>query len=349
MESFYYILRRVGLMIPTFLGITVVCFVLCQFVPGGPVEQMMMKMRGMEQSGGGEVATGSGEAGSVISEKQREELIAYFGFDKPVLVRYWNWLVHDGMGMKQDSYKYTNKKVYQLIRERMPVSLTFWIWGTILSYVVCIPLGIAKAIKHEKVFDFASSAVVFVGYAIPPFAFGMVLKLLFCGMNENLWDFFPLGGFHSENFDALSAWGQFKDVGAHMFLPLLCYMIGGFAVTTLLMKNSLLEQINQDYVRTVLAKGCSMNRAVWGHAVRNALIPIVTGLGSIIPAMLSGSILIERVFEIPGMGMLSYDAILTRDYPVFMGLMALTSVLTLIGRLVSDILYMGVDPRISLN
>lgn len=346
MESLQYILRRVLLMVPTFLGITIACFTLVQFVPGGPVEQMMLRMRGME-AGGGEVG-GGGEA-SAVTEKQREELVRHFGFDRPVVVRYWNWLVHDGMGMRQDSYKYTNKKVHQLIKERLPVSLTFWFSGVVLSYVICIPLGIAKAIRHEKLFDFASSMVVFVGYAIPPFAFGMVLKLLFCGMSEHLWDVFPLTGFHSEDFETLGFFAKVKDLYMHMFLPTLCYMIGGFAMTTLLMKNSLLEQINQDYVRTVLAKGCSLKRAVWGHAVRNALIPIVTGLGNLIPLMLSGSILIERVFEIPGMGMLSYDAILTRDYPVFMGLLALTSVLTLIGRIVSDVLYMVVDPRISLN
>jgi len=346
MDNVHYIVRRILLMVPTFLGITVACFVLCQFVPGGPVEQMMLRMRGM-QAGGGEV--GAGGSAAAISEKQREELIRHFGFDRPVMVRYWNWLVHDGMGMKQDSYKYSNKKVYQLIRERLPVSMVFWFAGVILSYLVCIPLGIAKALRHEKVFDFASSMVVFIGYAIPPFAFGMVLKLLFCGMNEQFLDIFPLSGFHSENFDTLSFSGKVADISMHMFLPTLCYVIGGFAVTTLLMKNSLLEQINQDYVRTVLAKGCSLRRAVWGHAVRNALIPIVTGMGEIIPLMLTGSILIERVFEIPGMGMLSYDAILTRDYPVFMGLLALTSVLTLIGRIISDVMYMIVDPRISMD
>jgi microcin C transport system permease protein len=346
MESLQYILRRILLMVPTFLGITIACFTLVQFVPGGPVEQMMLRMRGME-AGSSEVG-GGGEAASV-TEKQREELVRHFGFDRPVIVRYWNWLVKDGMGMRQHSYKYTNKKVHQLIKERLPVSLYFWLAGVVLSYVVCIPLGIAKAMRHGKVFDFASSIIVFVGYAIPPFAFGMVLKLLFSGMSENLWDIFPLTGFHSEEFESLGAFGKVKDIFMHMFLPTLCYMIGGFAVTTQLMKNSLLEQINQDYIRTVLAKGCSLKRAVWGHAVRNALIPIVTGLGNLIPLMLSGSILIERVFEIPGMGMLSYDAILTRDYPVFMGLLALTSVLTLVGRIVSDVLYMVVDPRIRLD
>ncbi len=345
MENIHYIVRRILLIVPTFLGITLICFALCQFVPGGPVEQMMLRMRGMQADG--EVGRG-GEVGA-ISEKQREALIQHFGFDKPILQRYATWLFRDGMGMTQDSYKYTNKKVYELIRERLPVSMCFWFAGAILSYLVCIPLGIAKALRHGKAFDFASSMIVFVGYAIPPFAFGMVLKLLLCGMNNNLWDLFPLTGFHSENYETLSAAGKAWDVALHMFLPTLCYVIGGFAVTTLLMKNSLLEQINQDYVRTVLAKGCSMRRAVWGHAVRNALIPIVTGMGDIIPLILSGSILIERVFEIPGMGMLSYDAILTRDYPVFMGLLALTSVLSLIGRIVSDAMYMVVDPRITLG
>jgi microcin C transport system permease protein len=343
MDNLYYILRRLLLVVPTFLGITIVCFALCQFIPGGPVEQALSQMRG--SSGGEFGGVGSG----TISERQREALVEYFGFDKPVPVRYWDWLVNKRMGMMQYSYKYTNKTAWQLIRERIPVSLTFGLTGFFLSYLVCIPLGIAKALRHGKKFDFISSVIVFSGYAVPAFALGMFLKMLLCGTNDLFWDVFPLVGFHSENYEMLSAAGKVKDLFMHMFLPVLCYMVGSFAVLTMLMKNSLLEQINQDYVRTVLAKGGSMRRAVWGHAVRNALIPIATGFGEIIMVMFAGSVLIERVFDIKGMGLLSYDALLSRDYSVFMAILALTSLFALLGRILSDVSYLIIDPRINFK
>jgi len=339
MDRTSYFIRRLLLVIPTFLGITVLCFVICQFVPGGPVEQIMLQLRG---------ATGPGGtmASSAIPELQREALEKHFGFDKPVLVRYWNWLVRDRMGMAVDSYKYTNKTVWQLIQERFPVSLTFGIAGFVLSYLVCIPLGIAKALRHGSAFDLASSLVVFVGYAIPAFAFGMLLKMVFCGTSGQFFDVFPLSGFRSDDFDQLAFGAKVHDQFMHMFLPVLCYVIGNFAVLTLLMKNSLLDQIGQDYIRTVLAKGGTLKHATWGHALRNALIPIATGLGSVMTFMFSGSVLIEKVFEIPGMGLLSLEAILTRDYMVFMGILALTSILGLLGRIVSDFCYLWIDPRI---
>jgi microcin C transport system permease protein len=214
---------------------------------------------------------------------------------------------------------------------------------------VCIPLGIFKALRHDKSFDLISSVIVFVGYAIPPFAFGMVLKMFFAGTVEGLWDFFPVSGFHSDNFEQLTYWGKTQDIFNHMFLPVLCYVIGNFAVLTLLMKNSLMEQISRDYIRTVLAKGGSFSRAIWGHALRNALIPIATGFGSILTIMFAGSVIIEQVFEIPGMGRLSLEAIVGRDYPVFMGILSLTAMLGLIGNIVSDFFYVIIDPRINFQ
>ena len=190
---------------------------------------------------------------------------------------------------------------------------------------------------------------MFIGYAIPAFAFGMLLKLFFSGTSEHFFDFFPLGGFRSDDFDTLSLGGKIKDQFSHMFLPVLCYVIGNFAVLTLLMKNSLLEQIGQDYVRTVLAKGATLQRAIWLHSLRNSLIPIATGFGSIMTLMFAGSVLIEKVFEIPGMGLLSLDAIVSRDYMVFMGILALTSLLGLIGRILSDFCYVLIDPRITFS
>jgi len=332
-------------MIPTFLGITILCFGLIQFVPGGPVEQFIMQMKGI---GAAESGRGVGAQGS-ISEQQRKALQAHFGFDQPFYKRYWKWLVTDRLGMKMESYKFPNKTAWQIIKERFKVSLVFGITGFFLSYCVCIPLGILKAIRHDRTFDLVSSIIVFVGYAIPPFAFGMVLKMFFCGTVEGLWDFFPVSGFHSDNFIRLTFLEKIQDIFKHMFLPVTCYVIGNFAVLTLLMKNSLLEQIGKDYIRTVLAKGGSFTRAIWGHALRNSLIPIATGFGSIMTVMFAGSVIIEQVFEIPGMGRLSLEAIVGRDYPVYMGILSLTSLLGLVGNILSDFTYVLIDPRITFQ
>ena len=342
MERLAYFLRRLVLTVPTFVGITFACFALCQVVPGGPVEQALAKMRGM---GAAEAGRGV-HAGAAISADQRQALEAYFGFDQPLLKRYWNWLARDKMGLTAYSYKYPNQTVGQLVADRFKISLVFGISGFVLTYLVCIPLGIAKALRHGSVFDAASSVLVFAGYAIPAFAFGMLLKMLFAGTGDGFWDLLPAAGVTSVNYDLLSPWGKFKDLCAHFVLPVACYVIGNFAVLTLLMKNSLLEQIGQDYVRTVLAKGGSLRRAVWFHAFRNALIPIATGFGGVLGILFAGSVLIEKVFEIPGMGRLSLDAIVSRDYMVFMGILAVTSVLGLLGRLLSDACYLLIDPRI---
>ena len=333
-------------MIPTFIGITLLCFGVIQFVPGGPVEQAIMQMRG--GIGASESGGGAGAATS-ISADQRKAIEAHFGFDQPFYKRYWKWLVSDRMGMKMESYRFPNKTSWQLIQERFKVSLIFGITGFILSYLVCIPLGIFKALHHDRSFDIVSSIVVFVGYAIPPFAFGMVLKMLFAGTVEGLWDIFPISGFHSDLFHQLTLWGKTKDIFQHMFLPILCYVIGNFAVLTLLMKNSLIEQIGKDYIRTVLAKGGSFSRAIWGHALRNSLVPIATGFGSILTVMFAGSVIIEQVFEIPGMGRLSLEAIVGRDYPVFMGILSITAILGLIGNILSDFCYVLIDPRINFQ
>ena len=342
MERLAYFLRRVLLMVPTFVGITFACFALCQVVPGGPVEQALAKMRGM---GAAEAGRGV-HAGAAISAEQRQALEAHFGFDQPLLRRYWNWLARDKMGLAAYSYKYPDQTVGQLVVDRFKISLVFGISGFVLTYLVCIPLGIAKALRHGSVFDAASSVLVFAGYAVPAFAFGMLLKMLFAGTGAGFWDLLPAAGVTSVNYEWLSPRDKFKDLCAHFVLPVSCYVIGNFAVLTLLMKNSLLEQIGQDYVRTVLAKGGSLRRAVWFHALRNALIPIATGFGGVLGILFAGSVLIEKVFEIPGMGRLSLDAIVSRDYMVFMGILAVTSVLGLLGRLLSDACYLLIDPRI---
>ncbi len=344
MERLSYFIRRLLLVIPTFLGITIIVFGLTQFVPGGPVEQQIARMRGM---GGGE-AGGNGSL-VTISEDQRKAIMKEFGFDKPIHIRYYEWLIPNVVGMKSVSYKYNNKTVWQLVKERFPISLTFGIISFILTYLICVPLGIAKALRNGTHFDMASSVVVLVLYAIPAFAFGMILKTLLAGTSDNFWDIFPIGGFRSEDWADLSTWEKVKDQTWHMFLPVLCYVIGNFAVLTMLMKNSLLDQISQDYVRTVLAKGGTMRRAIWGHALRNALIPIVTGIGGILTIMFAGSVLIERVFSINGIGLLTLDAIIGRDYMVFMGTLSLTTIMGLLGRILSDFCYVLVDPRISFG
>ncbi|MBC2713891.1 MAG: ABC transporter permease subunit [Desulfobacteraceae bacterium] len=345
MERLDYFIKRLLLIIPTFIGITVLCFLIIQFVPGGPVEQAIMQMKGI---GSGEISIGDGLAQS-ISEKQRKEIESYYGFDQPFYKRYWKWLVIDRIGMKMPSYKFPNKTAWQLIKERFKVSIIFGITGFLLSYLICIPLGIFKALRHNTMFDMTSSIIVFVGYAIPAFAMGMVLKMLLCGTVEGMGDIFPISGFHSDGYYALTPTGKAKDIFMHMFLPVLCYVIGNFAVLTLLMKNSLIEQISKDYIRTVIAKGGSFTRAVWGHAFRNSLIPIATGMGGILTVMFAGSVIIEQVFEIPGMGRLSLEAIVGRDYPVFMGILSLTSILGLLGNIFSDLLYVLIDPRINFQ
>ena len=346
MDRASYLVRRVLLAIPTFIGITVVCFSLTRLLPGGPVEMRLMRMRGLA-SQGGEVSASGGP--SAVTAEYRRQLSEQFGFDRPIAVQYWDWLVNHRMGLTMTSYDYPNKTAWELIRGRIPVSLWFGLAAFVLTYLVCVPLGIAKALRHRQAFDAASSVVVFVAYAVPSFALAMGLKTLLCGTVDGLWDVFPLGGLSSDFDVAPSAWEWFCDRAWHMALPVCCYVAGSFAMLTLMMKNSLLDQISADYVRTVIAKGATRRRAVWCHALRNALIPIATGFGPMISLLFAGSIVIETVFEIPGMGRLSWDALVGRDYSVFLALLALTASFQLAGNLISDMLYMVIDPRIDFG
>ncbi len=341
MDRTAYLIRRLLLVIPTFLGITIVCFALTRLLPGGPVDIQLMKMRNI---GGAESRSSAGV--TQVTEAYRQELTQQFGFDRPVMTQYWEWLVNKRMGLLIASYDYPNRTAWDLISSRIPVSLWFGITSFVLSYLICIPLGIAKALRHRQTFDALSSLVVFAGYAIPAFALGMVLKMLFCGTVEGLADLFPLGGFESD-FAAPPSWSErLADRAWHMALPVTCYVAADFAVLTLIMKNSLLDQVASDYVRSVLAKGATRRRAIWGHALRNALIPVATGFGSVLGLLFAGSIIIESIFEIPGMGRLSWDALTGRDYAVFMALLSLTALIQLIGNLVSDFCYLLIDPRI---
>ena len=241
------------------------------------------------------------------------------------------------------SYVY-DEPVTRLIRDRLHISCYFGILGFILSYMVCIPLGIAKAVRHGSFFDWTTSVLVFVAYSIPGYFLGALLLVFFGG--GSFWDVFPLGGFVSEGFESLNFQAKCLDLLHHTFLPVLCYTIGSFATVTVLMKNSLLENLSQDYVRTAIAKGLSQRRVIFVHALRNSLIPISTGMGSIIGIFLAGSYMIEKVFNIDGIGMLSYVSIMSADYPVVLGFLVLNTLILLIGNLLSDLLYALIDPRI---
>jgi microcin C transport system permease protein len=345
MNRLQYFLKRFLLVFPTFIGITLVVFTLIQFVPGGPVEQMINKMKGASS---GEAGAGA-DVSKSISKEQRELIKKAFGFDKPIHERYFKWFVSDWVGMRAYSYRYPDQTAWQLIKSRLPVSLVFGLTGFFLTYIVCIPLGILKALKNNQAFDVVTSLIVFVGYAIPAFAFGMVLKMLLAGTTSWGLDILPHAGFVSDGFDDFTFWEQVKDVTTHMVMPVVCYMIGHFAVLTLLMKNSLLEEISKDYARTARAKGCSRRRTIWVHVLRNSLIPIATGFGSVLSIMFAGSVLIEQVFEIPGMGRLGLESVTQRDYMVFMGILSLTSILGLLGNMLSDFCYVLIDPRIDFS
>src|SRR5438093_5251920 len=336
-----YFIRRFLLIIPTFLGITLAVFVVTHFVPGGPVERQIMRFK-MAQMGEGGGAGGA--AGSVeIPEEAIQEMKRYYGFDKPVHIRYALWLwnvLHLDLGR---SYIYQDP-VWEVIRSRFPISIFLGLTGFVLSYLVCVPLGVWKAVKHGSKFDFISSFVVFLGYSIPGWALGTALLVLLGG--GSFWSFFPLGGFRPGNWEYLSVWGKITGQIHYMFLPVVCYMVGSFATLTILAKNSLMENLGQDYVRTAFAKGLGERRVIFVHALRNSLIPLVTGLGNAISLVLAGSFLIEKVFNIDGMGYLGYTAILQRDYPVALGILVIDSILLLVGNILSDMIYAAVDPRI---
>jgi microcin C transport system permease protein len=335
-----YFLRRFLLIVPTFLGITIVVFLIMQIVPGGPVERQIMRFQMVTaERGGGTVGRGAIE----IPQEALAEIQRYYGFDKPIPVRYARWLwnvFHLDLGR---SYIYQDP-VWDVIKSRFPVSVFLGLTGFFLGYLVCVPLGVFKAVRHGSAFDFLSSTIVFLGYAVPGWALGTALLVLFGG--GSFWNVFPLGGFRPPDWDFLNLWQKVTGQIHYMFLPVFCYMVGSFATLTIVTKNSLMENLNQDYVRTAFAKGLNERRVIFLHALRNSLIPLVTGLGNAISLVMAGSFLIERVFNIDGMGYLGYNAILQRDYPVALGILVVDSLLLLVGNIFSDMIYAAVDPRI---
>ena len=417
-----YFIRRLLLMVPTFLGSTVLVFVILQIAPGGPIEKAIMELQmgGMEDGG-----SGGNFSENVLPESALKELERFYGFDKPIYLRYLSWLgiapretrhrdfyfdksqdlvemrvgKRDGKLWKVDisknedgslvvkeksgensriwnaridnelddgrieavvfqkefsgiltgnlgkSYIYA-KPVTEIMAPRFRISLFLGLTGMLLSYLVCIPLGIKKALNHGTSFDIGSSLLIFIAYSIPGWALGGVLLVLLGG--GSFLDIFPLGGLHSprEIWEQLSPMQKVFDQLHHMILPIIAWSIGSFATLTVLMKNGLLENLGQDYVRTAFAKGISEKRVIWLHAIRNSIIPIAANIGQIIGVVISGSYFIERVFNIEGFGKLAFEAILQRDYPVTLGFLVIVVMLRLIGNIISDLCLALVDPRI---
>lgn len=406
---YIYFVRRFLLMIPTFVCITLLCFVVTRYVPGGPVEQAIMRyQQAMAQEG--EAVSGGGGPGDAqmgqISPEMMQRLKEIYGFDRPVVIAYFSWLwrvvAHQDLG-RSDTY---DRPVWDLIKERFPISITFGLTGFLLSYIICIPLGVWKAVKHGSPFDTLSSVIVFVAYSIPGWTAGVLLLMMFGG--GSYYSIFPLGGIYSSNIradtylsghlqrggygidlpedvrlehrirndetinsqhplfdklpedvrntqlktghhDDLNWLGRLLDRLWHLALPVFCYVLGMFATKTVLMKNSLMENLGQDYVRTAFAKGLSEKTVIFKHALRNSLIPIATGLGHMLSIILAGSYLIETVFNINGFGLLGYESLIARDYPVVLGILVIGSLLRLFGNIMSDLLYCIIDPRIRFS
>ncbi len=357
-----YILRRLLLMIPTILGIMAISFAVIQFAPGGPVERVIAQLQGQGGDAMDRLSGGGADAGSIAmdsgsSSKYRgaqgldPEFIAslekQFGFDKPPLERFgqmlWNYARFDfGRSYFRDI------DVLDLIKEKLPVSISLGLWLTLISYMISIPLGIAKAVRDGSRFDVWTSAIIIVGYAIPSFLFAIMLIVLFAG--GSFLDWFPLRGLTSPDFDQMSLWGKITDYVWHMALPVLALVLSAFATTTLLTKNSFLEEIRKQYVTTARAKGLTERQVLYGHVFRNAMLIVIAGFpGAFITAFFTGSLLIETIFSLDGLGLLGYQSVLNRDYPVVFANLFIFSLLGLLVSLLSDLTYTWIDPRIDFE
>lgn len=336
-----YFLRRLLLVIPTFLGVTLLVFTLTRLVPGGPIERALTEAM---MATGDRAASTHQRAGGTLSDDQLAELRAYYGFDKPMLVGYADWL-GDVLTLDLGTSTRYYEPVWDTIVARLPISSFYGIVTLILTYGVCIPLGIAKATRHRHLFDDVSSIIVFIGYALPAYVVAIALLVVFA---FNL-EWFPLGGFVSDDFHTLSFGAKVVDVFRHAALPLTAYMAGSFAVTTFMMKNALMDNLAADYMRTAVAKGLAFRQAVFRHAFRNSLIPIATSFGGNISALIAGSFLIEKIFNIDGFGLLGFDSLVNRDYPVVMGILVISSLLYMLGNILSDVCVALVDPRVRFD
>ena len=340
-----YVLKRMLLMIPTILGALTVTFIVIQFVPGGPVEQLVAEMRaGARGEGPG---AGGARGRRDLDAKQIEEIKKLYGFDKPPLTRYFEMLANFARFDLGRSFMH-NKDVWQLIKEKLPVSISLGLWTFLLSYLISIPLGVAKAVREGSRFDTATTLLVLVGFALPGFVLGVLLIVLFAG--GTFLDWFPLRGLTSDNWATLSWPARITDYLWHLVLPLTCYAIGSFATITILTKNTFIEEIRKQYVLVARAKGLSERRVLYKHIFRNALIPIVTGFpAAFVGAFFAGALLIETLFSLDGLGLLAYESVVRRDYPVVLGSLYLFTLIGLVVKLVSDLLYVLVDPRVQFS
>ncbi len=333
-----YFIKRLLLLIPTLFGITFLVYLISNLAPGGPLDREIARLKG--------VANLSGAQTKQITQEEIEILRKRLHLDKPVHIAYFYWL-REVATLNLGESRLHSRSVKDLILEKMPVSLIFGLSGFFLSYLICIPLGILKAMRHGESFDLWSSFLIFFAYSIPVFALAMLLLYVFA--SGEVFAVFPLGHEVSDFYEELDFWGKVFDRFQHMFLPVVCYISGSFAVLTLLMKNSLLEQISKDYVRTAISKGLGYSQAIFRHAFRNSLIPIATGFGSNLSLIFAGSLFIELVFNIDGMGYLSFEAVKERDTDLMMGLLLTQSFIGLLGKILSDFCYVLIDPRINFE
>lgn len=342
-----YTLKRLFLMIPTLIGILFFTFLIIQFVPGGPVEQLVNKLSGLNSITESSTASNLYRGSNGLSDDHIKQLNEFYGFDKPFFERFLtmiaNYTVFD-LGM---SY-FHNQSVSELILSKLPVSITLGLWSFIIVYAVSIPLGIKKALNDGSKFDIISSTIVLIGYSIPGFVLGIGLIVLLGG--GSFFDVFPTRGLVSDNWSDLTFFEKITDYLWHITLPIICLVIGSFAVMTMLTKNSFIDEINKLYVTTARAKGLSESRVLYSHVFKNAIIPILTGFpAQFVSAFFTGSILIETIFSLDGIGLLSYEAIIQRDYPVVMGTLFIFTLIGLITKLFTDIMYVYVDPRIKFS
>jgi len=350
-----YILRRILLMIPTLLGIMIVNFVLVQFVPGGPIEQVLSQLDEATSAtdriagGGSEVAAGGSEyqGAKGLPEDFIKELEVQFGFDKPPLERFLN-MMGDYLTFDFGESYFRSITVIDLILEKMPVSITLGLWTTLLAYMISIPMGIKKAVNDGSRFDTWTSAAIIVAYAIPGFLFAILLLVVFAGGSYVQW--FPSRGLYSENFDELGFFAKITDYLWHIILPVTANTIAAFATLTLLTKNSFLDEIKKQYVMTARAKGLTEGRVFYGHVFRNAMLIVIAGFpAAFISIFFAGSLIIEIVFSLDGLGKLAFDSAVDRDYPVLFGTLYIFGMLGLVVSLISDLSYVWIDPRIDFE
>lgn len=344
----FYICKRLLLMIPTLLGVMVITFIITQFVPGGPVEKMIGEIEGF--GGRSEVASDRstlyhGDVG--LDSEKIEQLKKLYGFDQPALTRFFT-MMRNYVAFDFGTSYYYHRSVVDLVVSRMPVSMSLGLWSFFIVYGVCIPLGIRKAVTAGSRFDVITSTIILVGYAIPGFVLGVLLIVLFGG--GSFWAIFPLRGLVSDGWSELSLGMKLIDYLWHMVLPITASAVGSLAVMTMLTKNSFLEEIRKQYVLTARAKGLPERTVLYKHVFRNGIIPIITGFpGYFIASFFTGSLLIETIFSLDGMGLLAYQSVLNRDYPVVLGTLYFFTIIGLVSRLLSDLSYVVVDPRISFE